>query len=82
VTAESLSYLSDLPSAGDTSYAGVVLRDGFAYIDYYTSAIERDYPWLLGMFLPTDIRMARISLDSLVALADERSQKEGDRPRP
>ena len=50
VTAESLSYLSDLPSAGDTSYAGVVLRDGFAYIDYYTSAVERDYPWLLGMF--------------------------------
>jgi hypothetical protein len=75
VTAENLSYLSDLPSAGDTSYAGVVLRDGFAYIDYYTSAIERDYPWLLGMFLPTDIRMARISLDSLVALADERSQR-------
>jgi len=45
VTTESLSHLSDLPSAGDTSYAGVVLRDGFAYIDYYTSAIERDYPW-------------------------------------
>jgi hypothetical protein len=72
VTSESLLHLSDLPSAGDTSYAGVVLRDGFAYIDYYTSAIERDYPWLLGMFLPTDIRMARIPLDSLVALADER----------
>jgi len=76
VTAESLSYLSDLPSAGDTSYAGLVLRNGFAYIDYYTSAIERDYPWLLGMFLPTDIRMARISLDSLVALADEKQVRE------
>jgi hypothetical protein len=75
VTAESLSHLSDLPSAGDTTYAGVVLRDGFAYIDYYTSAIDRDYPWFLGMFLPTDIRMARISLDSLVALADERSAR-------
>ena len=50
----------------------MVLRDGFAYIDYYTNAIERDYPWLLGMFLPTDIRMARIPLDALVALADER----------
>jgi hypothetical protein len=70
VTEESLCHLTDLPSAGDTSYAGVVLRDGFAYIDYYTSAIDRDYPWMLGMFLPTDIRMARISLDELLALAD------------
>jgi hypothetical protein len=56
----------------------VVLRDGFAYIDYYTSAIQRDYPWFLGMFLPTDIRMARISLDSLLALADQK-QASGDR---
>ena len=78
VTEEGLTHLSDLPSAGDTSYAGVVLRDGFAYIDYYTSAIQRDYPWFLGMFLPTDIRMARISLDSLVALADQK-QASGDR---
>jgi len=76
VTEEGLTHLSDLPSAGDTSYAGVVLRDGFAYIDYYTSAIDRDYPWLLGMFLPTDIRMARIPLDSLVALADEKKAEE------
>ena len=78
VTEEGLTHLSDLPSAGDTSYAGVVLRDGFAYIDYYTSAIQRDYPWFLGMFLPTDIRMARISLDSLLALADQK-QASGDR---
>jgi hypothetical protein len=76
VTEDRLTYLSDLPSAGDTSYAGVVLRDGFLYIDYYTSAIDRDYPWLMGMFLPTDIRMARVSLDSLVALADEKRARE------
>jgi len=72
VTEEGLTHLSDLPSAGDTSYAGVVLRNGFAYIDYYTSAIDRDYPWLLGMFLHTDIRMAHIPLDALVALADQK----------
>jgi hypothetical protein len=77
VTAERLSHLSDLPSAGDTSYAGVVLRDGFAYVDYYTSAIHRDYPWLLGMFLPTDIRMARVPLRALVALADQKRAGEG-----
>lgn len=76
VTALRLTHLSDLPSAGDTTYAGVVLRDGVAYIDYYTSAIDRDYPWFLGMFLPTDIRMARVSLDSLVALADEKRERD------
>jgi len=81
VTPQSLSYLSDLPSAGDTTYAGVVLRDGFAYVDYYTSAIERDYPWLLGMFLPTDIRMARIPLEALLALADQKQASGVAEPR-
>lgn len=72
VEPDRLVRLSDLPSAGDTSYAGVVLRDGALYADYYTSAIDRDYAWLLGMFLPTDIRMARVPLTALIALADEK----------
>jgi hypothetical protein len=62
--------LSDLPSAGDTSYAGVVLHGGSLYADYYTSHIERDYPWLLGMILRTDIRMARVPLDDLQRVAE------------
>lgn len=62
---ERIVYLGDLPSAGDTSYAGVVLRDGTLLTEYYTSRIDRDYPWLLGMFLPTELRMARIPLDAL-----------------
>jgi len=70
VEPERLVHLSDLPSAGDTSYAGVVLRDGDLWTDYYTSRIDRDYPWLLGMFLPSEIRMARIPLAALVALSD------------
>jgi hypothetical protein len=64
---ESIDWLSDLPSAGDTSYAGVVLRDGFLWTEYYTSRTDRDYPWLLGMFLPTDLWMARIPLAALAA---------------
>ena len=64
---EAITWLSDLPSAGDTSYAGAVLRDGFLWTEYYTSRIDRDYPWLLGMFLPTDLRMARVPLGELVA---------------
>jgi hypothetical protein len=69
-----LVWLSDLPSAGDTSYAGVVLRGGSLYADYYTSRIDRDYPWLLGMILPTDVRMARVPLAALHEAA-ERAQR-------
>lgn len=70
VEPERLVHLSDLPSAGDTSYAGVALRSGDLFVDYYTSRTDRDYPWIVGMFLPTDIRMARVSLESLEALSD------------
>jgi hypothetical protein len=65
-----LVHLSDLPSAGDTSYAGVVRRGDDVYVDYYTSRIDRDFPWLLGMFLRTDVRMARFPVGSLAALSE------------
>jgi hypothetical protein len=68
-----LVHLSDLPSAGDTSYAGVVLRDGALYASYYTSDPTRDFPWILGMFLPSEIRMARIDLASLTRLAETKA---------
>lgn len=61
-----LIWLSDLPSAGDTSYAGVVLLSGYLYISYYTSNIQRDPPWIVGMFNPTTIRIARIELERLL----------------
>jgi len=67
VEPERLVHLSDLPSSGDTSYAGVVCRGDALFVDYYTSRIDRDWPWLLAMFLPTGIRMARIDLEALRA---------------
>lgn len=70
VEPERLVWLSDLPSAGDTSYAGVVVRGGQVYVDYYTSRIDRDFPWLLGMFLRTDVRVARFRAEALEALSD------------
>lgn len=70
-----LVWLSDLPSAGDTSYAGVVLRDRALFTDYYTSRVDRDWPWLLGMLLATDIRMAKLELGALHALAEARSAR-------
>jgi hypothetical protein len=45
----------------------VVLRDGVLWTEYYTSRTDRDYPWLLGMYLPTDLWMARLPLAALAA---------------
>jgi hypothetical protein len=69
VKEDGLTYLTDLPSAGDTSYAGVVIRGDDLYISYYTSDIHRDVPWILGMVGPSDIRMAKVNLPSLEELA-------------
>jgi hypothetical protein len=73
VREDGLVRLSDLPSAGDTSYAGVVIRGGDLYICYYTSDTDRDYPWLLGMVLPSSIRMAKVGLPGLETLAMSKS---------
>ena len=65
-----LVHLSNLPSAGDTSYAGLVRRGDNLYISYYTNDADKDYPWILGMVSPSEIRMARINLPSLEALSE------------
>jgi len=55
--AEGLIHLTDLPSCGDTSYAGAAIADGKVFISYYTNDPRKDYPWLLGMLLPTRIQI-------------------------
>jgi len=71
-----LTHLTDLPSAGDTSYAGITVRGDEAYVSYYTSDVKEDPPWVLGMFRPSAIKMARISLPAMERLADaKRSAK-------
>jgi len=80
VDEQRLVHLSDLPSASDTSYAGVVLRDGALYASYYTSDITRDYPWVIGMLAPSSIRMAKIGLVSLTTLAESTSLSAGLSP--
>ncbi len=74
VEPEGLRFLSDLPSAGDTAYAGVVVRDDTAYISYYTSPIDTDVPWLMGMLLPSEIRVAKVDLASLKAIAAKKKK--------
>jgi len=69
VREDGLVYLSDLPSAGDTSYAGIVLDGDDLTACYYTSDVTRDYPWVMGMVLATDIMIAKIDMTSVEALA-------------
>jgi len=73
VEGQGLRYLTDLPSAGDTSYAGIAIRGDDLYASYYTSPPERDITWVLGMFRPSNIRMARIDLPALERLTIARS---------
>ena len=53
VEPDALTHVSDLPSAGDTAYAGIVIQGDEAYISYYTSSPKKDPTWVVGMFGPT-----------------------------
>ncbi len=68
VNEDGLIHLSDLPSSGDTSYAGVVVKEDVLYTCYYTSDIRRDPVWIIGMLDPSSIRMARLPLASLAEI--------------
>jgi hypothetical protein len=71
VRSDGLAYLTDLPSAGDTSYSGVVVVGDWAYISYYTSPIDHDYSWILGMITPSAVRMAKVDLLALERVANQ-----------
>jgi hypothetical protein len=70
-----LAYLTDLPSAGDTSYVGLVIDGDMAYATYYTSPINRDYVWILGMLSPSAVRMAKVDLKAMEVLATQTQAK-------
>lgn len=70
VTENNLIYLTQLPSASDTSYAGTYIKDDFLYISYYTSDIRFDRPWVLGMLFPTEVKFVRIPIMSLLNMKD------------
>jgi hypothetical protein len=71
VTEKGMIFLSDFPSAGDTSYGGCVLHDGYLYASYYSSRIDADWPWYVGMLSPSNIKMVKISLDKLETYAQK-----------
>jgi hypothetical protein len=56
----------ELPSAGDTSYAGAApLPDGRIVATWYSGDISADDTWLLGMYAATDIWQATLDLSKL-----------------
>jgi hypothetical protein len=56
----------DFPSAGDTSYAGVVMRaDGRALVSWYSGQLAKDEIWLLGMIGPTNIWQGVVDVSRL-----------------
>lgn len=68
---DKITYLSDLPSNGDTAYCGVVQKDGYAYISYYTNYINKDMTWIEGIISPTNIRIAKVMLSKLEKVAED-----------
>jgi hypothetical protein len=45
-----------------------VIRNEQLFVSYYTNRPDRDYPSFVGLFLPSQIRMARLDLSKLDAL--------------
>jgi hypothetical protein len=56
----------ELPSAGDTSYAGVApIDDHRVVVTWYSSSIAEDEPWARAIFGPTDIWQGIIDVSEL-----------------
>lgn len=56
----------EIPSAGDTAYAGYAMLDANrVVVSWYSGDLFTDKPWLLGVFDLSDIWMATIDLSKL-----------------
>jgi hypothetical protein len=61
-----ITELGELPSAGDTAYAGVVDLDRHqVLVTWYSSEIAQDAPWLLAVLEPSDIWRATLDMSRL-----------------
>ena len=72
VEKDKLIHLFDLPSTGDTAYTGAVVRGGDVYASYYTSPIDKEYPWIFAICYKTktEVRIAKVSGAGLLDYAD------------
>ena len=77
VEKDKLIHLFDLPSTGDTTYSGVVVQGDDIYASYYTSPIDKEYPWIYAICYQTktEVRMAKVSAAGLLTYADKVKQE-------
>lgn len=62
----SITERGELPSAGDTAYAGVAAIDRDRYlVTWYSSPVAADDPWIIGALGPTDIWQATLDMSQL-----------------
>ena len=62
----SIKEWGELPSAGDTSYAGVATLDAtHALLSWYSGNVTKDEGWALGMFDVTDIWQGTLDFSKL-----------------
>ncbi len=73
VEKDKMTFLFDVESTGDTTYSGVVVRGDDVYASYYTSPIDKEYPWIFAICYKTktEVRIAKVSAEGLVAYADK-----------
>ena len=65
-TALSIKEWGEVPSAGDTSYAGYAPTDAtHGVITWYSGDRARDRPWVVALFDPTDIWQGTIDFSKL-----------------
>jgi hypothetical protein len=81
VLPDRLVFLSDLPSCGDTAYAGAVVDGEKVLISYYTSPRGRDYFWLMGMLSNSAIEMAAFGTENLEKLTEEKLAEQPRGPK-
>jgi hypothetical protein len=62
----SIKEWGELPSAGDTSYAGIAMVDAtHGLVSWYSSDLALDPAWIIGMIGPTDIWQGTIDFGKL-----------------
>ncbi|MFI5301452.1 MAG: hypothetical protein ACHREM_25475, partial [Polyangiales bacterium] len=62
-----ITWWGDLPSAGDTSYAGYAMIDAtHAIVSWYSGDVVEDLDWLPSMLGPTNIWLGTIDFSTLV----------------
>jgi hypothetical protein len=65
-SAITLTEHAELKSSGDTAYVGVIQLSGDQYlVSWYSSNLDSDLPWLLGILAPSDIWLAWLDFSKL-----------------